>query len=68
MNGSLKQYLLSKRFVNATDNYFSGNGLDVEILNNQDAVLHESPMEGFTGSHAEVRGRIEILLDKSNKD
>lgn len=65
---TLKQYLLQNRFVNAIDNYYSGNGLEVEILNNQDAVLHESPMEGFTGSHGEVRGRIEILLDKSDKD
>ena len=65
---TLKEFLLQNRFVNAIDNYYSGNGLEVEILNNQDAVLHESPMEGFTGSHAEVRGRIEILLDKSDKD
>lgn len=65
---TLKEYLLQNRFVNAIDNYYGGNGLEVEILNNQDAVLHESPMEGFTGSHGEVRGRIEILLDKSDKD
>jgi len=66
MSEPLKQYLLNNRFVNAVDNYFSGNGLEVRI-GKYDATLIEHD-GAYVGSFAEVQGRIEILLDKDNKD